>query len=232
MEARSCWATNPDPDWMLGDRSSRRSRRRERTPVSRNALRSALRSPFWSDAAPEQAQLASGGSLRSAIVSIARVATGSVEPWALLLQPVQREYGERSSAGCANRWRTNEWCADFAAWVWRQAGVSFTSATRGQISTRGRRASTRGGWRPATGIRSPAAISRSPATLPCTENWLRRRRWLGTSGSTSAARRAPDGGQRRLGLPRLRRRVRAEQRDETLDPAEGPWTATSRFPTK
>jgi hypothetical protein len=30
------------------------------------------------------------------------------------------------SGGCPSGWRSNAWCADFVAWVWRQAGVSFT----------------------------------------------------------------------------------------------------------
>ena len=38
---------------------------------------------------------------------------------------------DASSAGCANRWYDEEWCADFAAWVWRQAGVTFTYSYSG-----------------------------------------------------------------------------------------------------
>lgn len=26
--------------------------------------------------------------------------------------------------GCSNGWRTEEWCSDFATWVWRQAGIN------------------------------------------------------------------------------------------------------------
>ncbi|MEZ0112556.1 hypothetical protein ABH920_006578 [Catenulispora sp. EB89] len=35
-------------------------------------------------------------------------------------------WGVGSTSGCASGTRAEEWCADFAAWVWRQAGVSFT----------------------------------------------------------------------------------------------------------
>ena len=30
------------------------------------------------------------------------------------------------TAGCPNGGRSEEWCADFAAWAWKQAGVHFT----------------------------------------------------------------------------------------------------------
>ncbi len=38
--------------------------------------------------------------------------------------PYTAYFGD-GSGGCAAGLRKNEWCADFAAWVWRQAGVSF-----------------------------------------------------------------------------------------------------------
>jgi hypothetical protein len=35
-------------------------------------------------------------------------------------------YWVSGTADCANSNLDEEWCADFAAWVWRQAGVTFT----------------------------------------------------------------------------------------------------------
>jgi hypothetical protein len=40
--------------------------------------------------------------------------------------PYTAYWGDGSASGCAAGLRSNAWCADFAAWVWRQAGVSFT----------------------------------------------------------------------------------------------------------
>lgn len=31
--------------------------------------------------------------------------------------------------GCSNGWRTEEWCSDFALWVWRQAGITVGGLT-------------------------------------------------------------------------------------------------------
>lgn len=40
-----------------------------------------------------------------------------------------------AGAPCGHRLRSEEWCADFAAWVWRQAGAQFTySAMPGEIN--------------------------------------------------------------------------------------------------
>jgi hypothetical protein len=40
-------------------------------------------------------------------------------------------------SSCGGGLRAEEWCADFAAWVWRQAGVQFTySFTTGDINPR------------------------------------------------------------------------------------------------
>jgi hypothetical protein len=38
------------------------------------------------------------------------------------------------SAGCANGWRHEEWCADFAKWVWLQAGAVTSQLTAGARS--------------------------------------------------------------------------------------------------
>ncbi len=35
-------------------------------------------------------------------------------------------YYGAGSAGCSNGWRTEEWCADFARFVWGQSGVAYT----------------------------------------------------------------------------------------------------------
>ncbi len=35
-------------------------------------------------------------------------------------------YFGAGSSGCSNGWRTEEWCADFARFVWGQAGVAYT----------------------------------------------------------------------------------------------------------
>jgi len=35
-------------------------------------------------------------------------------------------YFVSGSAGCTNGWRTQEWCADFARFVWGRAGVAYT----------------------------------------------------------------------------------------------------------
>jgi hypothetical protein len=37
---------------------------------------------------------------------------------------------------CGNRWRAEAWCADFARWVWAQAGARTTGLTAGAVSFR------------------------------------------------------------------------------------------------
>ena len=52
-----------------------------------------------------------------------------------LLQQVQRLL-DAGQANCGNANRGEEWCADFAAWVWRMAGVKFTyELTPGDINS-------------------------------------------------------------------------------------------------
>ena len=68
---------------------------------------------------------ATAASVRSTIVSIAQSQRGVSSPAGSYCNPYSAYWGDGSS-GCANGWRSNYWCADFAAWVWRQAGVSFT----------------------------------------------------------------------------------------------------------
>ena len=43
---------------------------------------------------------------------------------------------------CSNGWRAEEWCADFARWVWGQAGANTAGLTAGAISFEW----SRGGW--------------------------------------------------------------------------------------
>ncbi|MEP7020333.1 MAG: CHAP domain-containing protein, partial [Pseudonocardiales bacterium] len=35
---------------------------------------------------------------------------------------------------CANGWRTEQWCADFATWVWQHAGANTSGLNPGAIS--------------------------------------------------------------------------------------------------
>jgi hypothetical protein len=73
-----------------------------------------------------------GSDGRSAIVSIAesqdqygaRVANNPATTADAGCNPYTAYWGDGST--CANGLRANAWCADFVAWVWRQAGVSFT----------------------------------------------------------------------------------------------------------
>lgn len=41
-----------------------------------------------------------------------------------------------TGAHCSNNWKTEAWCADFAKWVWIQAGVDTTYATPAALSFR------------------------------------------------------------------------------------------------
>lgn len=42
--------------------------------------------------------------------------------------------GVGSTGSCSNGWRTEEWCADFATWVWGQAGANTGGLNPGAIS--------------------------------------------------------------------------------------------------
>lgn len=45
-------------------------------------------------------------------------------------------YWHSGTADCGNADRSEQWCADFAAWVWRRAGVRFTYGQySGEISS-------------------------------------------------------------------------------------------------
>ena len=66
---------------------------------------------------------AAGASVRSTIVSIAQSQRGVSSPAGSECNPYSVLWGDGYS--CANGWRSNAWCADFAAWVWHEAGLSF-----------------------------------------------------------------------------------------------------------
>jgi hypothetical protein len=68
--------------------------------------------------------------LRTSIVSIAESQDQSGarvvdSPANSDCNPYTAYWGDGSASGCAAGLRSNAWCADFAAWVWRRAGVSF-----------------------------------------------------------------------------------------------------------
>ena len=94
--------------------------RPNREPVSRRlASRTVLRHDMDASAADV--------SLRASIASIAESQIGvSTSPASSLCNKYSASWGDGTSSGCASGLRSNWWCADFAAWVWRQAGVSFT----------------------------------------------------------------------------------------------------------
>ena len=66
-----------------------------------------------------------GSGLGTSIVNIASGQVGYTSPYSSSFCNKYTEYWQDGSS-CADGTRSQEWCADFAAWVWRQAGVSFT----------------------------------------------------------------------------------------------------------
>jgi len=80
-------------------------------------------------------QLSAAQDMRASIVSIAESKDQNnaqiVElPPKSNCNPYTAHWGDGQPNGCTNGWRKNAWCADFAAWVWQQAGVSFTYGNR------------------------------------------------------------------------------------------------------
>ena len=74
---------------------------------------------------PGKATLA-GLSLRQRIVVIARSQVGyGTEPSSSYCNKFSA-YWDAGTAGCPSGERAEEWCADFAAWAWQEAGVHFT----------------------------------------------------------------------------------------------------------
>ena len=75
--------------------------------------------------APSNAALA-GLSLRQRVVVIAKSQVGySTEPASSYCDKFSA-YWDAGTADCPSGERAEEWCADFAAWAWQQAGVQFT----------------------------------------------------------------------------------------------------------
>jgi hypothetical protein len=75
--------------------------------------------------APSEATLA-GLSLPQRIVAIAESQDGySTDPSSSYCNKYSA-YWDAGTAGCPGGETAEEWCADFAAWAWRQAGVRFT----------------------------------------------------------------------------------------------------------
>jgi YVTN family beta-propeller protein len=60
---------------------------------------------------------------RATIASIAESQIGVTSPGRTECNPYSAYWQDGN--GCANGWRSQEWCADFASWVWAKAGVSF-----------------------------------------------------------------------------------------------------------
>ena len=86
---------------------------------------------FW---VPSKATLA-GLSLRQRIVAIAKSQVGySTDPSDSYCNKYSA-YWEAGNPGCPAGNYQEEWCADFAAWTWRKAGVHFTYGYRpGEIN--------------------------------------------------------------------------------------------------
>jgi hypothetical protein len=76
-------------------------------------------------AAAAAQRAAQSGSLGSTIASIAEGQEGVQDnPANTYCNPYSAYWGDGTK--CSNGNRAVEWCADFAAWTWQQAGVSFT----------------------------------------------------------------------------------------------------------
>ena len=69
---------------------------------------------------------------------------------------------------CGNDNLDEEWCADFAAWAWKQAGAVWPTSWRPATSTATRPASTSGAPTTAPGTRSARATRPNRATSPST----------------------------------------------------------------
>ena len=74
---------------------------------------------------PSKATLA-GLSLRQRIVAIARSQVGYTAEPASSYCNMFSAYWDAGTTDCPSGESAEEWCADFAAWTWQQAGVRFT----------------------------------------------------------------------------------------------------------
>ena len=132
---------------------------------------------------PSQATLA-GLSVPQRIMAIAQSQVGySTEPTDSYCNKFSA-YWNTGTPDCPSGEKSEEWCADFAAWAWHKAGVTFTY---GYGPPRDQRrqpsASTSGGSPTASGTRLRADMSLRPATWrstvsrsgrsrrPCTWRW-------------------------------------------------------------
>lgn len=68
---------------------------------------------------------AASGSLRATIVRVARHQLGYTTDPASTYCNKYSAFWFAGATDCGNSNRDEEWCADFAAWVWRTAGVPF-----------------------------------------------------------------------------------------------------------
>jgi hypothetical protein len=132
--------------------------RRAVAPVSVGLLENAL-----SRVAAHASAAESVSSVRSSIVSIAEsrdqnaawfTSDSYCNPYSSAM------HNNETSAGCPAGEYSEEWCADFAAWVWRQAGVSFIYST--SDSNIDAYASSFYGWGLATGNWHPLSSGYQP----------------------------------------------------------------------
>ncbi len=90
------------------------------------------------------------------IVTIAESQVGyHTEPRDSYCNKFSAYWGAGTPTGCPRGLRAEEWCADFAAWVWRQAGAQFTYGVgAGDINAAAGSfyewAQAHGRWHPAT----------------------------------------------------------------------------------
>lgn len=76
-------------------------------------------------ALPSRAALA-GMSLRERVVAIANSQVGYATTPSNSYCNKFSAYWDAGSPGCPNGARSEQWCADFAAWAWQKAGVRFS----------------------------------------------------------------------------------------------------------
>ena len=112
---------------------------------------------------PSQATLA-GLSVPQRIMAIAQSQVGySTEPTDSYCNKFSA-YWNAGAPDCPSGEKSEEWCADFAAWAWHKAGVTFTYGYGPARSTAQPSASTSGGSPTASGTRLRADMSLRPAT--------------------------------------------------------------------
>src|SRR5581483_732914 len=79
-----------------------------------------------------------GSTLRSAIASTAEAELGNSahnhEVGGYNCNYYSTQLGAGTAGACSNGWRTEEWCADFARWVYGKAGAKTTDLTAAAAS--------------------------------------------------------------------------------------------------